>query len=233
MLSFHLFQEAYKAIPGTQKGSNEGGLHHNSLTNTKHYIKYYKNGDQAKTEALTGKIYNHMGIHTLDPHYEKIGNKHAIVTPWNDDLKSMHPASFSKLNPKQEGQIGRMYHAAILTKNWDIIGLEHDNVMHNQKTGNIHAIDHGGAFEFRAQGGHKDYDPDIKEKHSLLDTSLPSGQVFHRVFSKNPKAEKEGLKAVKGMDMTHIHTLFKTSGLKNWESLHKNFVAKRDKLLKA
>jgi hypothetical protein len=171
-----------------------------------------------------------MGIHTLQPKHEMINGRHAIVTKYNPDLKSMKPKEFDNLSSDQAHHIGKMYHAATLTKNWDIVGLEHDNIM-KHKNGDLHAIDHGGSFNFRAQGGHKDYGPDISEHQSLRDNNQASGHVFKSVFAQHPEAEKKGLDSVKKIDDSHIHGLFKNSGLSNWKDLHKNFMERKKKLL--
>lgn len=230
MRSFLQFLEALEAIPGTKYGSNPGGIHRDSETGEKSYVKHYKNPDQAKTEALTGAIYKHMGIHTLDP---EMHDTSSIKTKWNPDVKTQPPHAYDKVSEHHANQLGKMYHAAVLTKNWDMVGLEHDNIVHNSKTGNLHAIDHGGAFHFRAQGGHKDYDSDIKEKQSLRDHNLPSGHVFNSAFKQHPGAEQHGLNAVKNMDDNHIHSLFKNSGLHNWKDLHSNFQEKKKNLIKS
>lgn len=230
-MSFRSFLvEEFTLQKGTQKGSNEGGIHHDEHGN-EHYIKYYKNGDQAKVEALTGKLYHHMGIHTLQPEHHVLNGKHAVVTKYNHDLKEMPGHHYKNLSAHHADQVGRMYHAAILTKNWDIVGLVHDNIMRH-KNGDLHAIDHGGAFHFRAQGAAKEYGSDIAEHHSLRHNDGASGQVFKTVFAKHPKAEHNGLEAVKNMDDKHVHGLFKQSGLSNWKELHQNFVARKEKLLK-
>lgn len=169
-----------------------------------------------------------MGIHTLSP--EMHGDS-SISTKWNEDLKPHSRKQFENLNTKQAHQVGKMYHAAILTKNWDIAGLTHDNIMHNSKTGDLHAIDHGGAFHFRAQGGHKDYGSDIAEKSSLRNPDNASGHLFNHTFSNHPDAEHHGLEAVKNIDDTHVHGLFKNSGLSNWKDLHKNFTDRKKKLI--
>lgn len=231
MIKFKSLHESLEKEPGTQFGSNDGGVYKDKSTNKKYYIKHYKNGDQAKVEALTGKIYNHMGIHTLNPEYRVHDGKHSISTEWNEDVKTMRPSEYSKLDSKQAGQIGKMYHAAILTKNWDIVGLEHDNIVKNHKTGDLHAIDHGGSFHFRAQGGPKDYSKDIAEKNSLRNNDQASGHVFSSVLDAHPEAEKHGLEAVKKIDDKHIHHLFKNSGLKNWEDLHNTFMARKKALI--
>jgi hypothetical protein len=230
MATFRQFLiETFVPQKGTQMGSNEGGIH--TKDGKKYYVKYYKQGDQAKVEALTGKLYHHMGIQTVKPEYHNMNGKHAVVTEYNDDLKAMPSHHYKSLSHEHAVQVGRMYHAAILTKNWDIVGLEHDNIMRH-KDGDLHAIDHGGAFHFRARGGPKDYGPDIAEHHSLRHNDQASGQVFKTVFSKHPKAEHEGLDAVKHINDKHVHGLFKESGLHNWKDLHKNFVARKSALLK-
>lgn len=232
MIKFSKFRklvaEGLVPVAGTQYGSNPGGIHTDTETGEKHYIKHYKNPDQAKVEALTGKIYQHMGIHTLNP---ELHGQSSVSTKWNSDVKTMPPSKLENPSEKHAKQIGKMYHAAILTKNWDIVGLEHDNIVHNHDTGNLHAIDHGGAFHFRAQGGAKEYGPDINEKESLKTNSGPSGKVFSNTFKNHPDAEKHGLEAVKKIDDNHIHGLFKNSGLSNWEALHKNFMTRKQKLI--
>ncbi len=231
MLKFRQYMsEEYELQGGSQYGSNPGGIHVHKSTGEKHYIKYYKNGDQAKVEALTGKIYKHMGIHTLEPEHKTINGKDAVSTKWNEHLHTMHGRDFEKLNPEQHKQIGKMYHAAILTKNWDIVGLEHDNIM-KHSNGNLHAIDHGGSFHFRARGSSKDYGPDIAEHKSLRNADNASGHVFNHVFKKDPEAERHGLEAVKKIDDNHVHKLFKESGLSNHEELHKNFMARKKALI--
>lgn len=232
MKTFKQLKEELEQI-GHRLGSNPGGVYADSKTGEKHYVKHYKNPDQGKVEALTGKIMNHMGIKTLDPEIGHVdGNKHALVTKWNDKLEGMKPSDFHHLDTNQQNTIGKMYHAAILTKNWDIVGLEHDNISRHKDTGELHSVDAGGAFHFRAQGGPKEYGPDIAEKQSLRNNpGNASSQVFNHVFHQNPDAEKHGLEAVKNMDMDHIHSLFKNSGLSNHKELHKNFVERRNKLL--
>ena len=220
--------ESLDKIPGTQYGSNDGGIHVDSDTGKKYYIKKYHNPDQAKVESLTGKIYNHMGIHTLNP--EMHGHDH-IKTEWNEHVGTKGPNFYDSPSKKHADQLGKMYHAAILTKNWDIAGLEHDNIVHNKKTDDLHAIDHGGAFHFRAQGGAKEYGPDISEKESLRNPHNASGHIFNAAFKRHPESEKHGLDAVKNMNDDHIHGLFKNSGLSNWKDLHSNFMERKKNLI--
>lgn len=231
MLSFkNYLKEELKKV-GSQLGSNSGGVYHDTETNEKHYIKFYHNGDQAKAEALAGKIHNHMGIATLNPEHKIIDGKHAVSTKWNPNLEKMHPHEFHALHDDQKHDISKMYHAAVLTKNWDIVGLDHDNIERHKDTGKLHSVDAGGTFHFRAQGGHKDYGDDIAEKDSLMNRPHePASQVFSHVL-KDDKIRQHGLNAVKNMDMKHVHGLFKNSELPNHKELFDNFSKRREKLI--
>lgn len=222
-------KENYKSV-GSRLGSNEGGVHEDEHGN-KYYVKYYKNPDQGKAEVLAGKIYHHMGINTVQPEMAKINNKSAVVSKWDENLSVKPPKFYDKVSKTHAHQLGKMYHAAILTKNWDIAGLEHDNIMHNKHTDNLHAIDHGAAFHFRARGSHKDFGSDIDEHKSLREPHHAAGHVFNSAFKHHPEAEHNGVEAVRKINDDHIHHLFKNSGLNNWEDLHKNFQERKKKLL--
>lgn len=215
---------------GPQLGSNEGAQFRDTETGSEYYVKHYKNADQAKTEVLTAKIYKHMGIPTTDPEYTTIDNKPTVVSKWNPDLKVERPSAFDRIRSDQADTIGRMYHAAVLTKNWDIVGLEHDNIM-TDKTGKVHSIDQGGSMHFRARGGPKPFDPEIGEHQSLRNNPEASGHVFSSAFSQHPSAETDSLQAVRNIDDNHIKGLFQNSGLSNWEDLHKSFQSRKAKLL--
>lgn len=232
MLSFRrmLLESIMTPQSGTQYGSNPGGIHHDE-NGVPHYVKFYHNPEQGKVEALTGQIYHHMGIHTLQPEARPVNGREAVVTRWRSDLEPVHHKEFERLSTAQHADVGRMYHGAILTKNWDILGLGHDNVMRHRDDGRLFAVDHGGAFHFRAQGGPKPYGPDVGEHHSLRHNDQASGHVFHHVLSKDPGAYKAGHEATASMDMDHVRGLFERSGLANADELHHNFVQRRAALL--
>jgi hypothetical protein len=219
-----------RKVSDTRLGSNEGGLYAAS-NGDRYYVKHYSNPDQAKAEVLAGKIYHHMGIHTVKPEYREVDGKPSVISRFDDNLTRMSPRHFESLSHEQAKQIGRMYHGAVLTKNWDIVGQEHDNILKHASTGNLHSIDAGGAFHFRAQGKTKEYGPDIDEHESLRSGNKQSSHVFNRVFASHPDAEKSGVDAVRGLDDEIIHREFQHSGLPNWKELHTNFQARKKSLL--
>jgi hypothetical protein len=214
---------------GGQLGSNPGGIHADAEGN-RYYVKYYRNPDQARVEELSSKIFGHMGVETPRPALREVNGKQALMTSWNTDLKQIEPRE-CKLNEQQQEQIGRMYLAAVLTKNWDVAGLTHDNIVLNTKTGDLVEVDAGGSKHFRAQGGPKDYGPDANELTSLRNPANASGEIFNKVFTQNPKAETKAVDWVKNLPMNTIKDEFEKSGLPNHATLYNSFEKRREAIL--
>lgn len=237
MKSFRQFTEELQKISG-QMGSNPGGIYHDSDTNKKYYIKHPDNSEQAKTEVLSAKLHGLMGIHTLNPKLVTVhGNKPSVSTEFNDNLEPLKSSHIPSLTPEHHKQLGKIYAAGVLTKNWDALGtgIEYGqgNVSHDKKTGHLVSTDQGGSFNFRAQGGHKDYGSDIAEKDSLRNPSISEGAKLINHAMSNPEVQKHVHETLKGMDMDKVHHAFKTSGLSNWQDLHKNFVERHKKMIDA
>ncbi len=229
MLSFIQFIKEslseYKRI-GPQLGSNEGGQYQHK-SGTKHYIKFYRNEDQARSEVLSSKIHEYLGGHTLNPEYVKLDGKHGVKTDWKEGLETVNPRT--NLTPEHKKQIGRIFNGSVLTKNWDVVGLEHDNLGIDKKTGNVHILDTGGSFNFRAMGGHKDYGSDIAEHRSLRDPE--KNPQAHAIFKNiEDSVLKDSHKKLTPEDHEHIKDMFKKSGISNAMELHRNFVQRADKL---
>ena len=212
------------------KGSNDGGVFQSTI-GTKFYVKFYKNMEQGRTEALAAKIFTEMGVQTKTPTVAKVNGKDAIISVYSDDLEPMKPEDFNTLTKFQQQEAINMYVAAIVTKNWDVVGLEHDNIMLNKKTGNLVQVDPGGSFEFRAQGGAKEFGPDTAEYMTLRNPANPSGQVFNTILKESPELEHNALKQLASLNMVQIQGIFATSGVANQESLFKAFEARRARLL--
>lgn len=214
-----------------KKGSNDGGVFKDDATGEHHYVKFYANPEQGKTEALASALFEEMGAKTPSPKMMQVNGKPAVVTKWNTNYETLRPSDFRKLTSDQQLQVARMYHAATLTKNWDVLGLTHDNVVRDKTSGDMVEVDTGGSFKFRAQGGPKDYGPDIAEQKSLRNPSNASGDVFNHIFAKNPALEHASLDKIRGLDMTKVQDMFAKSGLKDQADLFKNFAARRTALL--
>ncbi len=229
----YLITEDFQQV-GSRLGSNVGGKY---TSNGEHYyIKFPKNPDQAKTEVLTGKIQKLMGINTLEPEHKIIGGKHAVVTKWVNDMDKLTHHNSYDLSHDQNREIGKIFAAGVLTKNWDAVGTGLNYGSGNidiHRSGKIYNIDPGGSFEFRAQGAHKDYTPDVNEIHTLRNPSmnLESASIFNTAFTNTPDAIQHGVNAVKNLDDDKVKEVFANSGLSNWEELHQTFKSRKEQFL--
>lgn len=217
-------------------GSNPGGVYQHSETGKKHYIKFPYNSDQAKSEVLSGKLQDLMGIKTLNPELANIEGKEGVSTKWKEGLTPIKLHDVKDMTPEQHHTIGKIFAHSVLTKNWDGVGTGLDygeGNISSDKKGNLHGIDPGGSFEFRARGGHKPYTSDISEIRSLRDPNVnhESAHVFNTAFTMTPEALHQGIEAVRNIDQGKVYEAFKNSGLHNWEDLHRTFHERRNKFL--
>lgn len=228
-------KEEFQKIGGGL-GSNPGGIYQHQVTGKKHYIKFPNNPDQAKAEVLSGKIQHLMGIHSLNPEVANIDGKVGVSTKWKEGLNSTKLKDVEHMTPEQHHHIGKIFAHGVLTKNWDSVGTGLDYGQGNiatDKKGNVHGLDPGGSFEFRAQGAHKPYTSDISEVKSLRDRNVnpESAHVFNTAFEMTPEAIHHGVQAVKNLDDAKVYEAFKSSGLHNWEDLHNTFQQRKQKFL--
>lgn len=234
MKKFKQLREELVKISG-QKGSNPGGVYKDD-DGSEHYIKHPENPDQAKTEVLSAKIHELMGIHTLKPKIVHIEpNKTSISTKFNHNIEPITSSHLPHLTDEHHKQLGKIYAAGVLTKNWDAMGTGIDygqgNVSLDKKKGHLVSTDQGGSFNFRAQGGHKDYSHDIAEKDSLKNPSMSEGAKFFNKALSHPGVKEHIIDSLKNIDHNAVGKAFKDSNLHNWEELHNNFKSRHQKLL--
>lgn len=218
---------------GDKKGSNPGGTYQDADGN-KFYVKFYANPDQGRSESLAGHVFNKMNARTPGAQVSTVNGETALVTPWNSDVQQVGREGLLKAaqDPKTARQLADMYHAAVLTKNHDVVGEAYDNIVVSKKTGNLFEIDTGGSFKFRAMGGAKPYGSDIAEYDSLMDPKYQAGQIFSAAKKAHPQAFEDSLKNIANMDMVAVKQHFDASGLKDSDELWANFQARRTALLK-
>jgi hypothetical protein len=218
---------------GHKLGSNEGGVHVDEKGN-KHYVKIAKNPNQAREEVASAEIHEKLGVKTLRPRLINMSGRVGTATMWNGDLVRKKPEEFEKIDEKQARTIMRIHHAGIITKNWDTVGLEHDNIEFHKKTGEPHAVDQGGSFHFRAQGAPKNYEEDIDEIHSYRNPELNSSahHVFSHIDTHFPHVAKEELTHAKKLTYNDVYDSLRAAGVKNAHKIAKTSIVRRDLLLK-
>lgn len=167
-------------------GSNPGGVYVSPTDNSKHYVKTYANDQQARTEVAAAHVYHKIGVPTLNPSLAKTGGKTAVMTSWRDDLQDVKPwkTPYAALPDHDQQQLANHFVAAVVTKNWDAVGLEHDNIM-RAPSGELHSVDLGGSMRFRAMGKPKPFGADVDEYRSLRAPHLPAGQAFQNITDRH------------------------------------------------
>lgn len=134
---------------GGQKGSNPGGLYRGS-DGVERYVKFYKNPAQGRGEALANTIYNDLGIGApKSTMFKTPEGKEAFASEIVPNGKATLERSQNKA--KYADKILDGLAADILVGNWDVLGLTLDNILID-KNDNVHRIDSGGTFLYRAQG---------------------------------------------------------------------------------
>lgn len=197
----------WQYVPDSQKGSNYGGMY--DAGKKQYYVKFYKDMTQAETEIIAQKVNAAMGLNAPKLKIVEViapdGTlRRGLASEWIDGLK---PLTREQMIAHKD--IAKAYQAAVLTKNWDIVGTGFDNLMVT-KNGKLVCIDAGGAFNFRARGELKEFGIDLSELASLRNPSLDSGKVFNTVFNNNVFAEKA---AFKGVDIGDLTKIFKGNNL--------------------
>jgi 8-oxo-dGTP pyrophosphatase MutT (NUDIX family) len=227
-----------RLIPGSQKGTNAGGMYVDSVSGEKYYAKFYGDAKQARSEFAANEIGKALGVQTPESQLlEMVGPggeaRLAIVTKWEDGLERLNLRNNTLLLENAE-ELAKHHLNAALVANWDVVGFEFDNLL-RMPNGRIVVVDSGGAFRFRAQGAGKAFGRDPAEFDSLLDSAVnrQSGSVFSPVVEGYTSKQPEKLIVwLRGLDDAAIRDVFDRSGVRDWESMAEITAARRDALIK-
>lgn len=221
-----LLEDVYTPQPGTQYGSNEGGLYTHSPSMRKLYVKFPKNPEQMHVEAASAELYKHLGIKTLDPKVHDISGRTGISSVWNENAAPMRTASAlhrEMENPEKAHQLALMHHAAIMTGNLDIVGMEYDNILKDRTTGDLISADQGGAMHYRAQGAPKDFDSNIdRQVAGFQNPAYASGKVFSKLPHQVLKDASQKLKYLSDETIDSVMNKHNLSHLSNTVKARRN-----------
>lgn len=194
---------------GGQRGSNKGGLY-KAPDGTLYYIKEYADVAQAKGEVAAHAINELLGLTTPQARIMTKGGKPVLVSKWIGDAKTADIAELTKTADSRR-QLARIYAAAALTKNWDVVGLSMDNILITSK-GRLVVIDAGGSFKHRAQGAAKVFAAGpVEEMTSLLDPAINKSAAA--VFGKLSEKERiAAIRALDGIKKSDLEKIFVSAG---------------------
>lgn len=167
---------------GNNLGSNPGGKHEHA--GKTFYVKFPHAEGQVHAEEAADRVYEMMGVGTLKHTAQRVRGKLASTNEWQD-VKEFGQSGWRGLTEQQKQTAANAYVASALTKNWDVVGLFHDN-MGTDSAGRVTIFDTGGSFKYRAQGGPKDYGHDpMPDLLGMLDVTKTSGRVFAPLMRDN------------------------------------------------
>ena len=158
-------------------GSTGAQLYKNS-TDTKWVVKSAKKGkggfEQVKMEALANDIYEAVGI-PVPKHKLDVAAK-SLILEYIDGptLKKINtdemPGEESKGESKYEKakkDLQKGFIVDALIANWDVIGLDEDNIIVPSNGTPAVRIDNGGTFMFKATGGKKPFGKFVTEIYTM------------------------------------------------------------------
>jgi hypothetical protein len=148
-------------------GSVPGAIYTDKTTGQKWLVKHTTSPELAHNEALAGKLYALAGIDVPELHAIDADGKTYLASKWDDAYQpAPNTVASGGLKGVKEG-----FGVDAWLANWDVAGLNHDNVGLNTQTNAAKRIDVGGALLFRAQGKPKgdEFGDKVTETKTLLD----------------------------------------------------------------
>ncbi len=215
IVSQHSDKTIMKKRVGPQKGSNPGGTFVGT-DGKKRYVKRYKNADQAAGEQLANTIYQALGFKTPNSLVYGDGKGITYASEIIPNTKELG-YDYSK---QQARKILHGFAADILVANWDVVGLENDNIVYQAGSDEPIRVDNGAAFLTRAQGAYKPAEVlnKVTEYEGFQDVNI--NPAYAELFKRAGYSEKEWNAEFK-QQVNHITTLVKKFG--SWDKFIEEF----------
>ena len=224
----------WKKQPGTQAGSNEGGIM-TAPNGDQYYVKTPSNPAHAKSEVVAAKLYAlaGSGIPVVDAAIAKNNagqNVIAVASKWEADAKGFNVNNLSHIEAAQ-----KEFAVHAWLGNWDSVGLGFDNVLIKKTESGSKAmcIDAGGSLEFRDQGGAKEFGKVPKEWDSLRDPNVnpKSAAVFGEMTPHQLQESAAKLAHIKREDVEAIVNKHLAGDATKQKEMVDTLMARRDAIL--
>ena len=189
---------------GHAMGSNPGGVYADESGNH-HYVKHSHTYDHAHNEILANKMYQHLGVPTLEPSLIRHSKGLGVASPMRR-LESYNPHDKDHVK-----EVNKHFASHAFLANWDAAGLVNDNQA--KVGGKMTTLDAGGALKFRAQGSPKGnlFGDKVNEWDTLRNPSMnpTSAHAFNQM---SPHDMVNSSKAVANFKNSDIHSLVHKHG---------------------
>jgi HK97 family phage prohead protease len=173
---------------GGAGGLNEAGRYMDPKTGKVYYVKHSRSGEEfrGETEILTSKLYQLLGVPTIDYNRGVHNGKLQRVSEWDDRIREISHSQMSK-DSKFKASVQRSLIANAWLANWDGTG-NMSNIVQGPN-GEAVMADSGGGLIFRAQrySGLKTnppFGPKVDEVENLINGVTRSGQPVQTAVSK-------------------------------------------------
>lgn len=191
---------------GGQKGSNPGGTFENPATGEQVYVKAPKSQLHGENERLASAIYDAAGISSAKVLAGKDADGIDVTySPMIDGAKQDLKKNLN--NKEYMARLQQGFAIDALLANWDVIGLDYDNVV-TDKNGEPVRVDPGGALLFRAQGSPKGgaFGEEVPELDAFTDktSTRPSAKVFSQM---SDEQKLESAKVLQNLSTSQIDEL--------------------------
>jgi hypothetical protein len=140
--------------------------------------KMGKDSDHITSEGVADGIYRALGVKV--PGYSMYDTPQGKVKLSNhvdglklEEVEEKYPGMYKHL----KRQIQEDFVADAFLGNWDVIGLDADNIIVSEKDGSIWRVDNGGSLQYRAQGekkGEGKFGVTVGEIDSMRDPNVNS-----------------------------------------------------------
>lgn len=138
---------------GGKSGSNPGGVFEDE-NGDRWMVKFPQTSDHARNEVLAANLTKLAGIEMVDMQLVDPGTgKLGVASPMLDISSNLKNKVTSDPEYKKKVQEGFALDAWIA--NWDVVGLDFDNIVTDNATGEPVRVDPGGALLYRAMGSPK------------------------------------------------------------------------------
>jgi len=124
---------------------------------------------QVQSEWMANNIYQVCGIPV--PKQKLYTEAEALVLQFISGILLKDCSQLYK--EKLKVKLGEGFVVDALLANWDVIGLNEDNIIVNNTGGGVvFRIDNGGSLTFRAQGDPKEFGPEVNELETMRDPKI-------------------------------------------------------------
>lgn len=155
---------------GKRAGGSNGARFASHQDGGKWLVKTYGGNDnRIATELVANAVYREMGAAVPRAGILKLHNgRHGLTYPLVDGKP--RPYVFQGRGDHRSPELGKHFMTDALLANWDVAGLEDDNILW-APDGTPFRVDQGGTLEYRAMGQKKDYGPVPLEVLTMLSGS--------------------------------------------------------------